>query len=88
MLGINRGVFAQLAIVSIFLTVVDTLQSFYLQRVANTFSEANALPRLFYASGQMGYILYAPLEFLVIYATLTALWLCSWYVLQYGRRVL
>ena len=77
----------RLALVSILLTSVDTVQSFYLQRGIDVFSEMNAIPRLFYGTGILGYALYAPIEFLAVYVTLLVCWLWASYVLWYHRNV-
>jgi hypothetical protein len=75
-----------LAMVSGFLASVDTLQSFYLQRVVNQFNEVNLLPLKFYSRGFVGYLLYAPIDFLALYATLIVLWIWASYFLWYSKR--
>ena len=77
---------ALLALVSAFLTAVDTFQSFYLQRVINQFNEVNLLPLKFYSGGIAGYLLYAPIDFLALYATLTILWIWASYLLWYYKQ--
>ncbi len=74
--------------VSVFLTAVDTFQSYYLQRVVNVFSEANLIPRVFYSYGTIGYVLYAPIEFLAVFGTLTVLWFWASYVLWYHKNII
>lgn len=83
---INRHNMTVLAIVSVFLTCVDTFQSFYLQRVINEFNEVNLLPLKFYSRGLAGYLLYAPIDFLALYATLTVLWIWASYLLWYYKQ--
>lgn len=87
MSSLTRTNILRLALVSVFLTVVDTVQSFYLQRVVSVFSEANLVPRLFYSIGYLGYILYAPIEFLAIFATLLVLWFWASYVVWYHKSI-
>lgn len=76
----------KLALVSIFLTAIDTVQSYYGQRVVNVFSEANALPFRFYSYGFVGYLAYAPIEFLITFSTLMGLWAWASYVIWYSRN--
>jgi hypothetical protein len=83
--AVNRKNLEILALVSAFLTGVDTIQSFYLQRVINEFNEVNLLPLKFYSTGAVGYLLYAPIDFLVLYATLTMLWIWASYMLWYTK---
>ena len=87
MSSLTRTNILRLALVSVFLTVVDTVQSFYLQRVVSVFSEANLVPSLFYSIGYLGYILYAPIEFLAIFATLLVLWFWASYVVWYHKSI-
>ena len=83
---INRHNMILLGMISAFLTGTDTIQSFYLQRVVNQFNEANLLPLRFYNNGIVGYILYTPIDFLVLYATLTVLWVWASYLLWYFKH--
>jgi hypothetical protein len=83
---INRHNMILLGMISAFLTGVDTVQSFYLQRVVNQFNEVNLLPLKFYNNGIVGYIIYAPIDFLVLYGTLTVLWLWASYLLWYFKH--
>ena len=76
-----------IALVSMLLTIVDTIQSFYLQRVINVFSEANLLPRAFYGFGVIGYLAYVPIEFATVFATLALCWLWATYALWYHRNI-
>jgi hypothetical protein len=85
---INRHNLVLLGMISAFLTGIDTIQSFYLQRVVNQFNEANLLPLKFYNNGIVGYILYAPIDFLALYGTLTVLWLWASYLLWYFKHFL
>ncbi|MFI5420688.1 MAG: hypothetical protein ACHQ1H_06940 [Nitrososphaerales archaeon] len=78
----------KLALISIFLASVDTIQSYYLQRVVNQFSEANLLPLKFYNMGPLGYALYFPIDFLSLFATLVVLWIWASYILWYHRHVI
>jgi hypothetical protein len=82
----SRANVARLVMMSIFLTAVDTFQSYYLQRVVNAFSEANLMPRVFYSYGPVGYLMYAPIEFLVVFVTLAVLWFWASYVLWYHKN--
>jgi len=84
--AIDRHNMTMLAMISGFLAGVDTIQSFYLQRVVNQFSEVNLLPLKFYSSGLIGYLLYAPIDFLALYATLTVLWIWASYLLWYYKQ--
>jgi len=84
----NKPNMIKLALVSVFLTAVDTIQSFYLQRVVNQFSEVNLLPLRFYNFGAMGYVLYFPIDFLALYGTLTILWIWASYILWYNKHVI
>jgi len=77
-----------LAMISAFLAGVDTVQSFYLQRVVNQFNEVNLLPIKFYSIGLVGYLLYSPIDFLALYATLTVLWIWASYLLWYYKQYL
>jgi hypothetical protein len=83
---LRRRIIARLALVSAFLAAVDTIQSYYGQRVVNVFNEANLLPVRFYNYGVAGYALYAPIDFLSIFGTLLALWAWASYVLWYRRN--
>lgn len=83
--AISRHNMSILALVSVFLTAVDTIQSFYLQRVVNEFNEVNLLPLKFYSAGPVGYLLYAPIDFLALFATLAVLWIWASYMLWYFR---
>ena len=81
----NRHNMVLLGMISAFLTTIDIVQSFYLQRVVNQFNEVNLLPLKFYNNGIFGYILYAPIDFLALYATLTVLWVWASYLLWYFK---
>ncbi len=85
--ALNKVNLVRLALVSVFLTVVDTVQSYYLQRVVNAFSEANLMPRIFYSYGPVGFIMYAPIEFFAIFGTLIVLWTWASYVVWYHKNV-
>lgn len=85
---LTRANLVKLALISIFLASVDTIQSYYLQRVVNQFSEANLLPLKFYNLGAVGYALYFPIDFLSLYATLTVLWIWASYILWYHKHVI
>jgi len=84
--AISRHNVTLLALISIFLAGIDTFQSFYLQRVVNQFNEANLLPLKFYSNGLSGYLLYTPIDFLALFATLTVLWIWASYLLWYFKR--
>ena len=77
----------RLGLVALFLTLVDNVQSYYGQKVINVFSEFNAIPALYYRHGIIGYVLYAPLEFSVVYTVMLVLWLWSSYVIWYHRNI-
>ncbi len=83
-----RANLVKLGLISIFLASVDTIQSYYLQRVVNQFSEANLLPLKFYNIGPVGYALYFPIDFLSLFATLTVLWIWASYILWYHKHVI
>lgn len=85
--ALNKVNLVRLALVSVFLTVVDTVQSYYLQRVVNAFSEANLMPRIFYSYGPVGFVMYAPIEFFAIFGTLIILWTWASYVVWYHKNV-
>jgi hypothetical protein len=85
--ALSKTNLVRLALVSIFLTVADTIQSFYFQKVIDIFSEGNALPRAFYNTGPLGYVMYAPIEFLAIFATLTIFWLWASYVIWFHKNI-
>ena len=85
--ALSKTNLVRLALVSVFLTLVDTIQSYYLQRVINAFSEANVMPQWFYGLGPIGYILYTPIEFGAIFATLFVLWIWASYILWYHKNV-
>jgi hypothetical protein len=84
----NRHNMIMLAMISAFLAGVDTFQSFYLQRVVNEFNEVNLLPLKFYSHGLFGYLLYTPVDFLALYATLIILWIWASYLLWYYKEFL
>jgi hypothetical protein len=84
---LNRANLVKLALISIFLAAVDTVQSYYLQRVVNQFSEVNLLPLKFYSTGPLGYALYFPIDFVALYGTLTVLWIWASYILWYHKHV-
>ncbi len=75
-----------LSMISVFLAGIDTFQSFYLQRVVNQFNEVNLIPLKFYSKGLAGYLLYAPIDFLALFATLTVLWIWASYLLWYYKQ--
>ena len=77
----------RLALMSILFTIIDTIQSFYAQHVINVFTEFNFLPSLFYIHGPIGYLIYAPIECLAMFATFSVLWLWASYVLWFHRSV-
>jgi len=83
---INRHNLLLLGLISAFLTGIDTAQSFYLQRVVNQFNEVNLLPLKFYSNGIIGYLLYSPIDFLALFATLTVLWVWASYLLWYFKH--
>ena len=85
---LTRANLLKLALISMFLASVDTIQSYYLQRVVNQFNEANLLPLKFYNLGAVGYALYFPIDFLSLYATLTVLWIWASYILWYHKHVI
>ncbi|MHB8565860.1 MAG: hypothetical protein ACYC7D_05715 [Nitrososphaerales archaeon] len=78
----------RLALVALFITLLDTIQSYYGQRVVNAFTEFNAIPAIYYAHGLEGYVLYAPIEFGAVFLTVATLWVWASYVLWYHRNVL
>lgn len=78
----------RLALMSILFTLVDTIQSFYGQKVLNVFTEFNFLPSLFYKQGILGYALYAPVECMAIFATLSVLWFWASYVLWFHHSII
>lgn len=86
--SLNRHNLTLLALISAFLAGADTIQSFYLQRVVNEFNEANLLPLKFYRNGVVGYILYSPIDFLALFATLIVLWVWASYLLWYYKQVI
>jgi len=86
--AITRHNLALLGIISAFLTMVDTFQSFYLQRVVNQFNEANLLPLKFYGKGLAGYFLYSPIDFAALFVTLTVLWIWASYILWYYKQII
>jgi hypothetical protein len=76
---------------SLFLSSIDTIESYYLQRVlVNPFAEANLIPARFYEYGLLGYIAYLPVEFLATLALFVALWGLAnytlWYYTHFIRR--
>lgn len=77
----------RLALMSVLFTIMDTVQSFYGQRVINVFTEFNFLPSLFYKQGALGYLLYAPIECAGMFAMLSVLWLWASYVLWFHHSV-
>ncbi len=77
----------KLALVAMFLTLLDTVQSYYGQKVINVFSEVNNIPALYYAHGLVGYAVYAPIEFGAIFLTVSALWLWASFLMWYFRNV-
>src|SRR5580704_8828974 len=85
---LSRANLLKLALISIFLSAVDTVQSYYLQRVVNQFSEVNLLPLKFYNTGPVGYILYFPIDFLALFGTLAVLWIWASYILWYHKHVI
>src|ERR1700731_2161530 len=85
---LNRANLVKLALISIFLAAVDTIQSYYLQRVVNQFSEVNLLPLKFYNAGPVGYALYFPIDFVALFGTLTVLWIWASYILWYHKHVI
>jgi hypothetical protein len=84
----NKSILIKLVLVSLFLTLVDTVQSYYLQRVVNQFNEVNLLPMRFYNFGAVGYVLYFPIDFFALFGTLTVLWIWASYILWYHRHVI
>jgi hypothetical protein len=84
--ALSRHNLALLGMISGFLAGVDTFQSFYLQRVVNQFNEVNLLPLKFYSHGLIGYLLYVPIDFLTLFATLAVLWIWASYLLWYYKR--
>jgi hypothetical protein len=77
----------RLSLMALLFTIVDTIQSFYAQKVLNVFTEFNFLPSLFYDRGPLGFALYAPIEFSAILATLLMLWIWASYVLWFHSNV-
>jgi len=84
----SRANLIRLVLISIFLTTVDTAQSYYYQRVINVFNEANAFPGSFYRFGFLGYVMYAPIEFAAMFLTLLTLWAWASYVLWYHKNII
>ena len=78
---------ARLALMAVLFTLIDTIQSFYAQRVLNVFTEFNFLPSLFYSHGFLGYLIYAPIECVAIFGTLSMLWLWGSYVLWFHHSI-
>ena len=85
---LSRPNLVKLALISVFLAAVDTVQSYYLQRVVNQFSEVNLRPLKFYSEGPVGYALYFPIDFLALFGTLTVLWIWASYILWYHKHVI
>ncbi|MDH2900545.1 MAG: hypothetical protein PXY39_06195 [archaeon] len=85
--SLSKPNLARLALVSVFITSADIIQSFYFQRVIDISSEGNAIPRAFFSIGPLGYVLYGPVEFLAIYGTLTIIWLWASYLLWYRKHI-
>jgi hypothetical protein len=84
--AINKTNVAKLSLVALFLTLLDTVQSYYGQRVLNIFTEFNALPAIYYSHGIEGYILYTPIEFGAIFVTIGGLWLWASYVIWFYQN--
>ena len=85
---LSRPNLIKLGLISVFLAAVDTIQSYYLQRVVNQFSEVNLLPLKFYNAGPVGYALYFPIDFIALFGTLTVLWIWASYILWYHKHVI
>jgi hypothetical protein len=67
---------------SIFISTLDTLQSYYLQTLAvNPYEEANLLPFGFFHYGFLGYIAYIPIESIVNFALLFSVWIFACIIL-------
>jgi hypothetical protein len=72
---------------SLLISSLDTVQSYYMQKVLiNPFSEANLLPARFYSFGALGYVAYLPIEFLVTLGVFSSMWAFSHYILWYYSR--
>jgi hypothetical protein len=85
---LSRTNMVRIALMALLFTIVDTIQSFYAQKVLNVFTEFNFLPSLFYDRGPLGFALYAPIEFTAILATLLMLWIWASYVLWFHSNVM
>ena len=85
--AISKTNVTKLSLVALFLTLLDTLQSYYGQRVVNVFTEFNAMPAIYYSHGIEGYIMYIPVEFGAIFVTIAGLWLWASYVMWYYKNV-
>ena len=85
--SVNKSNLTKIALISIFITLVDTVQSYYGQRVINVFSEFNAIPSIYYSHGLIGYLVYSPIEFGVVYAMLVVLWFWASYIMWYHENV-
>ena len=86
--ALSRTNLTKLALVAVFLTFLDTVQSYYGQKVVNVFTEFNNLPAIYYNHGLAGYIMYAPIEFGAIFVTVAGLWIWASFLMWYCRNVL
>ncbi|HZW57390.1 MAG TPA: hypothetical protein VFF30_13965 [Nitrososphaerales archaeon] len=85
--SLSKANLTKIGLISVFITLVDTVQSYYGQRVINVFTEFNAIPAIYYSHGLVGYLVYSPIEFSVVYAMLLLLWFWSSYILWYHENV-
>lgn len=86
--AISKTNMTKLSLVALFLTFLDTIQSYYGQRVVNIFTELNAIPAIYYSHGIEGYMMYIPIEFAAIFVTIAGLWLWASYVMWYCQKIL
>jgi len=78
----------RLGIVSFVLSFISTLQSFYLVKVVNVYSEVNNIAGFFFSHGILGYVLYVPVAFVGTFATFVVLWGCASYIMWYYTSVI
>jgi len=77
----------RLAMLSFSLSLFDTLQSFYLQKVLNVYGELSPVSQLFFQYGAPGFVAYVPIAFLGAYVTFLALWGGASYVVWYYSNI-
>ena len=84
----SKNTIYMLGITSFIFTLMDALESFYLQKMIVTpYTEVNLFPGVFYSLGSLWYLIYFPVEFLATFAIFLFVWGMAAYLIFLAKRL-